>query len=143
MIRIDLAGRLHAAIIHIITCREGLETIGRTSRHQSLRAATHIRLNIGRGRGAGGGGMMFQSPLLFCSVYDAEIINTDFGLGCGPGSEQVRNRQRGQQSDDAHDYHNFDKRKRPPSIIHGLHVIFFTFQCGCERCKRRIYLIGQ
>ena len=71
-------------------------------------AAPQVGRNVGRRHCGRRGNLVFQRPLLDCSINLAEVVDARILLRGGAGLDEVGNRDRCQEADDGHHDHDFD-----------------------------------
>jgi hypothetical protein len=106
----------------------GVSTTSRTRRN----GAAGIQLDIGRQVGGQAGSRRtrafagFQGPFIFRGVNLAEVVDASIGLRGGARFHKVRNRDRGQQTDDGDDNHDFNQREtRFTEVLIRFHFSIF------------------
>ena len=79
-------------------------------------ATTEVRLEVGISGGIGAAFALLQGPLLLGGIELAEVADASAGLRFLAGIDEVGNRDRGQQTDDGdndHDFHQGESALRP------------------------------
>jgi len=134
----DFAGRGSVHFVRIIAAGEAVTRINRAGR-QVASAAAEVRLEVAAHGQAGGNLLVFQGPLLLGTIDQTQVVDTGILLGGRAGAHEVRNRDRGQKTDDGDDDHDFNERKARLAICLSLHT-YVSFLVWRERCKRRVIL---
>ena len=97
-------------------------------------ATTEVLLQVSAERCVGRGFLAFQSPLLLRTVDQAQVVDASIGLGGLASTNEVRDRDSGQQTDDRNNDHDFNEGEARFAAGFHLHSIYLSFLCGSERC---------
>ncbi len=103
--------------------------------------AAEIRLKVGINWGVRRGLLAFQSPLLLRTVDQAQVVDASIGLGGLASTNEVRDRDSGQQTDDRNNDHDFNEGEARFAAGFHLHSIYLSFLCGSERVRGVLLLI--
>jgi hypothetical protein len=110
-------------------------------RHYRSRSA-NIRLDVCDQGGVGGKFTMFQGPLLFGLINDAEVIDTAIGLRRLTGTHVVGNPDGRQEADDGHDDHDLHQREARLWMASDIFHNFALSLVTVEQSSRRVYIIA-
>lgn len=93
------------------------------------RVTTDVRSEVRFRRGADTRLFGFQRPLLLRTIDLAEVVDASIHLGRGARFHEVGNRDRGQETDDGHNDHDFNERKARVLVVTDLHSYLPFFLC--------------
>jgi len=115
-------------ISHRVAGGEGLAGILRAvEASQCAGLSVEIGDDFCGSRRRGGPPTGFRSPLLFCRVDLADVVNAGAPLGIRPRSQHVGDRDGCQQADDADDDHDFGEREARSLGQPNFHINRLTF----------------
>ena len=79
----------------------------RADRELASGTTAEVLLQVSAERCVGRGFLGFQSPLLLSTVDQTKVVNASIGLGGLASTNEVRNRDSGQETDDRNNDHDF------------------------------------
>ena len=116
---LDLAERLLINRLQSIAAREGRVVTASRANDRALQITAHV----GERRKGVRGLLGLQRPLLSGAVDLSQVIDASVHLRGGARPNEVRNRDRGQQTDDGDHDHDFHEREARFLICSALHLV--------------------
>jgi len=118
-----------------------ISAASRAGRQVGTGVQLDVRLQKAHGVRRRRGLFVFQRVLLNRAVILAEVVDARIGLRGGAGLHEIGNCDRGQQTNDGDDDHNFHEREPRLVRCSDFHTTFYFFLARRERRNRRVNIM--
>ena len=109
----------------------------------SIRSTSQVRRNIRLCHCGTSSLVVFERPLLDSCINLAEVVDARIRLGGGTSANEVRNRDRSEEADDGHHYHDFNEGETGFAGCIDLHSFYFCcLLCGVNTAAGGLYNCG-
>lgn len=141
--RNDVAGRLGADVAHgaAVAGRPGRCAVSRAGRQFTSGTVSEVGLEVRAGRGGGAALALFQGPLLLGRVDQAQIVNARILLRGRAGAHEVGNGDRGQQTDNRDNDHDFDEGETCLAIDFVFHMLIYALYSGVNSAEGGLFIM--